>query len=155
MDKKVEEVMATVAIETLERLSFIFSSVAEDDSEPMSDSMAACVSFKGPFSGRLVMKMSVPVVLEMTANMLGIDEEDASTEQQCDAIKETINVICGNLLPAIGGENVIFNINAPEIMEDEDNDQNAGENRPYVTVELSVDEEPCVLYLFAEGDICF
>ena len=57
---------------------------------------------------------------ELTENMLGLDEGEAeiSSDDQADALKETINVICGNLLPAIAGKDAVFDIQPPEILAD-------------------------------------
>ena len=162
MDERVKEILAAVAAETLERLAFLFSSPQEENKGLISNSMAASISFKGPFSGRLVMKMSALAVLELSANMLGIDEDKVTIEQQSDAIKETINIICGNLLPVIGGNQVEFNINSPEIISELRDEERIPENndkgRPLALAKLIIDDEPYELYLFVDGDVsscCF
>jgi CheY-specific phosphatase CheX len=159
MNERVTEILSAVAIETLKRLAFLFSFPQDDNNRFMSNSMAASISFKGPFSGRLVMKMSALAALELSANMLGIDEideEKATIEQQSDAIKETLNVICGNLLPVIGGNRVEFCINAPQIIsqanDEEGTPENKDEGMPFAMAKLLIDEEPCELYMFVDGD---
>ena len=149
MNEEAKEILTTVTIETLKHLAFIFLSPEEENSGLMSESMAVCIFFSGPISGRLVLKMSPVVVLELTANMLGIDEDRVTTEQQYDAMKETINVICGNLLPAIGGNQTIFHIDVPEIVGNE----NDIEEKAEAVAKLSIDDEQCKLYLFVDGDL--
>ena len=39
-----------------------------------------------------------------------LKEEEIDSEQKFDAIKETLNILCGNLLPEIAGNQDIFNI---------------------------------------------
>jgi chemotaxis protein CheY-P-specific phosphatase CheC len=148
MNERANELLTTVTIETLKHLAFIFLS-PEEDNGLMSDSMDVGISFSGPFSGRLVLKMSPVVVLELTANMLGIDEDTVTAEQQSDAMKETINVICGNLLPAIGGKQTIFHIHIPEIVGNEKN----AEEKAEAVAKFSVDDERCEFYLFVDGDL--
>lgn len=150
MVEKIKAVMSRVVIETLEQLAFLFSS-SEDEIDLLTpNSMAVNVTFSGPFSGQLTMKMSKLVVLELTANMLGIDEEGITHDQQSDALKETINIICGNLLPAIAGDQAIFNINAPMIIDGEDikEPENAFSKAYFL-----IDDEMCAIYLFVDGDM--
>ncbi|MBW1900193.1 MAG: chemotaxis protein CheX [Deltaproteobacteria bacterium] len=149
MNERAKEILTTVSIETLKHLAFIFLSPEEENNGLMSDSMAVGISFSGPFSGSLVLKMSPVIVLEQTSNMLGIDEDRVTTEQQYDAMKETINVICGNLLPAISGNQVIFHIDVPEIVGKENNIEEKAE----ALAKLSVDDEQCECYLFVDGDL--
>lgn len=156
MIDKAKKILTSTAIETLERLAFIFSSAEEENDVIISEMKAADVSFTGPFSGRLMMKISTPVVLEMTANMLGIDESEATSEQQFDAMKETLNVLCGNLLPAIGGSHVIFNISVPRIIVQEPEKEISIENKDgqsLAVARLSIDGELCEFYLFVDNDI--
>ncbi len=148
MDDRISDILTSAAIETLERLAFIFTSPAEENNGLGSNFMSARVSFDGPFSGRLIMKMSQVVVLEMTGNMLGIDENEATIEEQSDAMKETINIICGNFLPIIGGNQAIFNINAPQIITEGNDEEGTAE----AVAMLSFDEELCELYLFLDND---
>lgn len=149
MNEKAKEILTTVTIKTLKHLAFIFLSPEEENRGSMSESMAVCISFSGPISGRLVLKMSPVVGLELTANMLGIDEDIVTSEQQYDAMKETINVICGNILPAIAGNQTIFHIDVPDIVGNE----NEIEEKSEAVAKLSVDDERCELYLFVDGDL--
>ena len=77
MESRIEEIVAEVTIETLERLAFIFAST-EDDFEPLEPDEAefAKVSFTGPISGALVLAISKIALPEFAANMLGVDDED-------------------------------------------------------------------------------
>ncbi|MBW2359013.1 MAG: chemotaxis protein CheX [Deltaproteobacteria bacterium] len=117
--------------------------------------MAASVSFAGPFAGGLVMTVSPQVVFELAANMLGVDNEETTLDQQYDALKESMNVICGNLLPAITGKQAVFNIGSPEIITGGEAIKEATEKyngrSPTSMVRLDIDGEQCVLFLF--GDI--
>ncbi len=150
MDEKINNVISRIVIETLEQLAFMFSSPDDEVSPINSDSMAVTVPFTGPFSGRLTMETTTSVIIELTANMLGIDEEDITAGQKTDALKETVNILCGNLLPAIGGDQAIFNINAPTIV----NIEEVGETeKAFSTTSFSIDDEICKIYLFVDGDM--
>ena len=115
MRAKLEEIMSQVTIDTLEKLAFMFAFSDEGEEDPTGDStIAGSVSFTGPFSGTLVMTMSIEALKELAANMLGFDDgEETTQDHRFDALKETMNVICGNLLPAISGDEVVFDIGVP------------------------------------------
>jgi chemotaxis protein CheY-P-specific phosphatase CheC len=79
-------------------------------------SVGAVVSFNGPFSGKLLVRVTRNIMPVLSANMLGDDEPpDARMEQ--DAIGEIANVICGNLLPTIAGAEAIFHLESPVFFE--------------------------------------
>jgi hypothetical protein len=79
MNEEAKEILTTVTIATLKHLAFIFLSPEEENSGLMPEAMSVGIFFSGPISGRLVLKMSPLVVLELTANMLGIDEDRVTT----------------------------------------------------------------------------
>ncbi|NNK85659.1 MAG: hypothetical protein HKO91_08930 [Desulfobacterales bacterium] len=155
MNDKINLVISKVITETIEKLVFMFASPhqAENSHEEDPD-IEVSVSFSGPFSGTLGMKVSREVLLEISVNMLGVDNEDEiSSEDQSDALKETINVFCGNILPIIGGKEAVFNIDAPEIVSDGE-DIKVKEGEILVSsVKLSLDEGRCDLVLFVKGEI--
>lgn len=122
-----DSILASVAIKTIEKLAFIFPVVDGNCVIVPDHYMSSRVLFSGPFSGSLILKITSALALELTANMLGIEEDKISPEQQYDAIREALNVICGNLLPEIAGDQQIFNIHSPEILS-EDNSRNTLNN---------------------------
>ena len=155
MNDKIDHVISQVVTETIEKLVFMFASPYHSENSNEEDpDIGVTVSFNGPFSGSLSMKVSAEVLSEITVNMLGVDSEDEITpEDQSDALKETINVFCGNILPAIGGKQAVFNIDAPEIIPlGEDIKVKDGE-KLVSSVKLSLDEGRCDLILFANGEI--
>jgi CheY-specific phosphatase CheX len=152
MNSKISKTMSHVAIETLEQLAFIFSSPLENVDMLNHDATAASVSFSGPFSGRLMIKIDTAPVRELVSNMLGTDEDEINEEQKYDAIKETLNILCGNLLPEIAGDQDIFSMKTPYIVSKEEQAKNDKEG-PFAATTLSIDDEKCSLYLFVDGDI--
>ena len=114
-----DETLYQVAAETLESLALMFL-VSEEES-PQADAACpkrAAVTFTGPFSGMLVLGASDGVLSELAGNMLGLpDMQVATPAQQEDGLKELTNVVCGNLLPAVAGDQPIFHISAPHVVE--------------------------------------
>lgn len=159
MRAKLEEIMSQVTIETLEKLAFMFAFPDEgEENQPRDPMVAGSVSFAGPFSGTLVMTISIEALRELAANMLGLENGEETTEDhRSDALKETLNVICGNLLPAIAGDEMIFDIGVPGVLPaDQEMKKGAGISdglEPSAKVNLDLDEEQCTLFLFLDGEI--
>ena len=83
-------------VNAFEELAFVFP-MPELEPPADSPSTAATVDFEG---GRLVLTVSDDLLPAIAANMLG--DQEPSREDQLDALREVANVICGNVLPAIG-----------------------------------------------------
>jgi len=155
MNDKINNKISKVVSETIEKLVFMFASPYDPENSTEEDpDIGVSVSFTGPFSGTLGMKVSGEVLSEIAVNMLGVDDEDEITiEDQNDALKETINIICGNILPAIAGKQAVFNIGVPEIIQEGEGIKgNDGEDLAS-DAKLSFDEGRCDLVLFVNGEI--
>lgn len=148
------DILLEVAGETLEQLAFIFSFPDEMDPEAIweNDVTGCRVSFSGPYQGELLLLITTAALPELASNMLGLDEaEPPPVDQQKDALREALNVICGNLLPRIGGVDAVFDIGAPALLEADaakamrDDCLAGGEG--CATAFLSLDEGECQLYL--------
>ncbi|MFP3911509.1 MAG: chemotaxis protein CheX [Desulfobacteraceae bacterium] len=151
MPEKIDEALSRVAVETFEKLAFLLA-FPEDDAlgEEMGDTVSGSVVFTGPFSGILKIRISSAVLPELTANMLGLeDEAKVALDDRHDALKETVNVICGNLLPVIAGREPIFNMETPVILsKEEDRGRQA-----LSTVRLSFDEGECEISIYVDGEL--
>ncbi len=151
MKEPIKETLYRVAVEVLEKIAFVFS-FTEDERKNIGTgaSVTAKVTFSGLFAGSLVMRISSSILPELTGNMLGLDENEQTTrEQQHDAIKELINVICGNLLPAIAGKRMVFNVDTPRVIS---KDETIDESNLVSTARLSLEEEgQCDLILYVDG----
>lgn len=159
MTQETSDLLMEVASQTLEQLAFIFSFPDDMDTDAIWDEAATgChVTYNGPSQGDLLLIISNAAMPELASNMLGMDEEEAPpVDQQKDALKEALNVICGNLLPKIGGTEAVFDIQAPEILEAEAakalmNDFMANP-QGCASARLSLDDGECQLYLRSERD---
>ena len=155
MSSKIKTILSQKAEKTFEELAFLFVfSGDEADFAQADPAVAARVSFSGVFSGTLVMKLSAEVLPELTANMLGVnDEEETTLDQQYDALKETINVVCGNLLPELGGDQEVFNIDPPQIVAEDEAVKKDNEQSLVCNATLAFDEGICELFLFSDDQI--
>jgi len=157
MNEKLDQIITQISIDTLEKLAFMFAFPEDGGDESIQPVDAnghvhASVAFSGPFDGTLAIEMTLPELSELTVNMLGLDTEDGVTaEQRYDALKETLNVICGNMLPAIAGKQAVFNIEVPCLIEPNESMAADGEQHPCSVVRLNLEVGLCCLYLFIDG----
>ncbi len=134
---------------SLEKLAFLFSSPDPGrDLVLFEDAMTAEAFFEGAFSGRLAVVMTLPVLTELAANMLGIDIEEVGEEQCQDALKETVNIICGNWLPVKAGTEAVFNISAPVILSPQEAKATLIPDECDILAKLDLEEEYCDIYFF-------
>ncbi len=153
MTEKIKEILYGVAEDIFEKLAFIFSFREEERGDmDYGDAVAAGVSFSGQFKGRLVMVVSADMLPELAGNMLGMDDvNDSTAEQQHDALKELINVVCGNLLPKIAGKEIVFNVDAPRIISDP---AAIGRSEsPAAVARLALEDGQCDILFFVDGEI--
>ena len=144
-------VLGKVVSESMEKLAFMFfMSDSFREPIPFQNAVTAEVSFSGVFSGRLAVVMAEPALKELAANMLGIDSEEVEQNHLEDALKETANIICGNWLPVVGGDEAVFHIAAPRILSPSQAATALTGKSPSVLEKMSVDEEPCDVYFFRE-----
>ena len=107
------EALTEAAARTLEELCFFY--VTPD---PSDEQRAALVDgtmevhFHGPLTGRLAVRLCGGTMRTLATNMLG--DAEGSLGLQRDALGELANVICGNLLPVIGGREAIYDIGAAQ-----------------------------------------
>lgn len=135
---------------TFEELALLFPETdlsPEQAAAPLD--IAVSVEFRGPLTGRLVVRASQNILPAIAANMLGA-EESKQLPLQRDALGEIGNVICGHVLPLIAGADKIFNLAAPIIHEGGELPQR-DQDQPSATVQVGVEDgrAEAVLYLFA------
>lgn len=139
-----------VASEMLESLAFMFSTPESTDFDPPeSDAFRTLsVDFDGPFSGALVLMAAEGTLSELTASMLGAEESEVTSEQKEDALKETLNVVCGNLLPRIAGQEAVFNIARPISISRIELEALLQVRQPLAKVMLELDAGSWMFWLF-------
>ncbi len=153
MEQQMRNIMAVVAIETLEKLAFLF---AFSDDGRVNDGPAPAVTgrvdFNGDFSGVLLMRISQGAVTELAVNMLGlVDDSEISDDERQDAFKEMLNVTCGNLLPAIAGDQMEFSIGPPQILSEDEAGAELKKKDPRSVARLMMEDGFCDLYFYPDG----
>jgi CheY-specific phosphatase CheX len=155
MSEKIKTILSRIAVKTFGELVFLFAFDEDEANTGQTDpAVAARISFSGFFSGTLVMKLSAKILPQLTTNMLGVDEQEETTlDQQYDALKETLNVVCGNLLPEIAGTQEVFNIDPPAIVAEDKVIKKSNGPNPICKATLALEEGTCELFLFTDERI--
>lgn len=118
METNPNTLLAQVFCDVIENQAFMFGDIVEDEipEEPENDYVLASMTFSGHMNGRLEVAVPVSMSAEIAANVLGIDPDDPAVESDAeDAIKELLNVVCGNLLTQLAGEKPVFDLSVPEV----------------------------------------
>ena len=110
--------LATIFSEVLANLAFMFDD--EEDHGPISGDvwLETTIEYQGPVGGRLRFRCNREFTVLLAANLLGIDpNDDVAGAQGEDAVKEFVNIVCGQLVTAVHGSDDIFNLTIPETRE--------------------------------------
>jgi len=117
MDKELE--LENLAIDVFEKMGFLLGNKGEKKDfiyPSFSDYIKATIEFKGEKKGSVEIITTKTIGKILTANILGIDSpDDVKDDYQADAIMEFLNVFCGNLVTALYGTGLIFNMGIPVI----------------------------------------
>lgn len=115
MPSTMEQSLSQTMAATFEELALVCpdTRLSPEQTEAPVD-VAMTVSFDGPLSGRLVLRASSDILPGIAENMLGADGNFSKSIQR-DALGELANVMCGNLLPLIGGAKSVFKLSAPQV----------------------------------------
>lgn len=154
MTKKLETMLHQVTLETFESLAFMLPVPSEDvDEVPTGESIIASVEFAGPFKGAIRLDVGQGILAPLAENMLGLDEEHELTAvEQFDALKELLNVVCGNLLPRIAGPEAVFDVHAPQLLENGCLTGTFADTPPVVSTEICLDEGRALADLYLSDD---
>jgi hypothetical protein len=109
-------VLERVAARVLADAAFLLAEPLEQPPpSPASwQAAGARIMFSGPFRGYVEIWASRETARKLAANMLGQDPADPEIDEaHGDALMETLNVICGNLLTELAGQEPVFQLGTP------------------------------------------
>lgn len=112
------DIVRNVFGQVLEWYAFLFDESPDDGSgliEPAGPLCLATARFQGPMNGVIALALPLELCGIIAANVLGTDLDRASVEAAgLDAVKELLNVTCGNLVIVLAGEEAVFDLSIPE-----------------------------------------
>lgn len=90
--------------------------------------ITAKLSFNGSFSGYCVSYIPKKLAMSITANFMGIDEENISDEHVNETVKEILNMISGNIFSNLDPQEV-FDLAVPELIIFDGNGVDSSESK--------------------------
>ena len=149
----VEQTMRRVAEDVFASLAFMFPVDADPATASQEPPKRAAIDFRGPVNGTLVLSVAEEMLGPLASNMLGLEDGVLpSAAQKQDALKEILNVICGNLLPAIVSSREVFSIGAPRLLPDGQSCLPPDGRTSAVTARISLDAGHVCLTLLLPSD---
>lgn len=117
MNNNTKDVVWKVVKDVLERFAFMFADDPNsgEDTDWTDEYLHAVISFNGASRGRLSMAAPISLCTELAANVLGINPEENADEMASDALRELINIVCGELVVALFGNEMIFDLTVPTL----------------------------------------
>lgn len=143
-NEEIRDVLYETSVSILEAAAFLFIDETEVDLSCIKD-FELCggeINFNGHTNGKVVILMAESIADIIARNMLGMDEESViENNQRKDAVLEILNMITGNLLTSVFGDQVVFKLNMPEFIKSEE----ISDSLPETTVAISVESSPLLI----------
>lgn len=112
------QTLASTFSETLAGLAFMFVDGDPGQSPISGDCVECAIGYQGPCSGTLRLRCTREFAALLAANLLGIEPDDeAAHEKAQDALKELMNVLCGQFVTDTYGRDAVFNLSLPALQE--------------------------------------
>lgn len=148
MGNDIQRVVGTVFCDVIERLAFMFGEPCDKDDLPGGQAHASTtMTFSGPWQGTLELVVPTSLCAQIASNVLGTEPEDEeSTRFQEDAVKEVLNVTCGNILTELAGPDPVFDLSVPTFTALDQESWELFRDDPE-SVGLLVEDEPVLIRL--------
>ncbi len=110
-------VFVKVLSDVLERFAFMFVEGREeiDGSVEKGEYLYAAISFSGRTQGAVSLAAPEGLCREMAANVLGVSADEMEDTFGEDALKELLNIVCGELTVALFGNKEVYNLTIPQL----------------------------------------
>ncbi len=101
----------------LSDMAFMFISDPDETSPAPNYTLETRISYRGPHTGTIHLRCDGRFAAALAGNLLGLDAMDNEADQQrLDALKELMNVVCGNLVTALYGTDGLYDLTIPEVV---------------------------------------
>ena len=111
-------VLGEVTVEILERYAFMLGDPPEAGTVLALPEIAwiATMTYTGPRCGGIGLATTPALAHQMAANLFGRELGENTDEEADDALKEFLNVTCGDYLHALAGNEPIYDLSAPAVV---------------------------------------
>ena len=109
-------VLAQTFSEVLANLAFLFTMATPAERTAADGWLEVGIDYEGPVHGRLRLRCPAEVGVLISANLLGCDPElEADQLNAEDAVRELMNVVCGQLVTRLHGHRVVVQLGLPVV----------------------------------------
>ena len=118
MEQQKTSTLTTIFSEVLANLAFMFTDEDPADTSAAGTWLETFISYEGPVKGTLRFQCPREFCVLLAGNLLGIDPQDDDAESRAeDAVKEFMNILCGQFITTTHGTDDVFNLTIPETRE--------------------------------------
>ena len=114
----------------------------------------ALVEYNGVACGTIVVVCGFKLLETLWQNVLGVEDDTScalDSESYADAAKELVNIICGNFLTEVYGEDTVFELSVPDVVSIDDDRLNKVLNSRLV-LHFEADGIPVTVALLRQED---
>ena len=116
MQEQKAATLTTIFFDVLADLAFMFTDDDEAAPSPAETWLETTINYNGTSVGNLTFRCSRAFTVQLAANLLGIDVAEVDDDAKADdAVKEFMNIVCGQLITALHGTDDVFNLSIPKI----------------------------------------
>lgn len=112
-------VLDEVFCKVLEKQAFLFPERTPSAELPQQSGRMFCANIgyscsSGEHKGEIDFYAPEAMCREIAGNFLGIDADSSEAEEKAmDSLMEALNMVCGNFLTALAGEDAVFDLKVP------------------------------------------
>lgn len=118
MPQQTTATLKTIFSDVLANLAFMFTDDEIPEPSPGDRWFETTIEYEGPRSGQLRFLCTPDFCVLLAANLLGVDPlTEEATQKSQDAVKEFMNIICGQFVTSVYGANDVYNLSIPEVRE--------------------------------------
>jgi CheY-specific phosphatase CheX len=123
--------LTAIFSEVLANLAFMFTD--EDQAAACAEDtwLETVISYEGSANGTLRFRCTRSFSFLLAANLLGVDpSDDVPNTTADDAVREFMNIVCGQFVTAVHGTQEVFNLTIPRIKELSETPDISDDNSP-------------------------
>jgi len=112
------KILSDSLMEIMEAMAFMFVAPAPKGDTLLVDGnyLQSKIEFWGEIEGSIKISAEEALCIELASNILGMEPQDPDCADKAkDALKETVNTVCGRFLTNAAGNEPLFKLSTPTI----------------------------------------
>ena len=118
-DEEIKKAVEDAVIKTFAEMAFIDVVPTEEGDVTIDFGPILSISFSYPVHGGFILYLPNECKKQIVEDVFARDWEELSMSEIDDCLLELLNVLAGNFLHFLCGENIKYNMNFPEVLFDE------------------------------------